>query len=406
MQNSSGLSVEKQQLEATFQVFNQVSERLVDSYQQLQIQVARMSEELAVAHGERLAQLAEKEHLANRIKKLLETLPAAVVVLDGEGRVQQYNPAACELFPGLRESGLWQELYRKHFRPGQRDEEQWLNSGRLVNLIERSLEPEPGKILLLLDVTEARRLQARAEQQQRLSTMGKVAAQLAHQIRTPLSSAILYTSHLGRSDLSEHQRHRFSKHCSDRLRHIERQINDMLAFARGTQIEAQPVNIASLLDELVQNLEPMLNEGGVTLELPGEHGPDLWVNGNREALLGALMNLAVNALEQGGDGLHLSIETVRCEDSLHLYFKDNGPGIPADLQSKIFDPFFTTRSDGTGLGLAVVETVILSHHGQISVRSLPGIETCFQITLPLTTVPQSERRVVVSQGIDLMRSFA
>ena len=182
MQTSSGNPLNQSQLEDAFQVFNQVSEQLVDSYQQLQDQVGHLSSELATARSERMRQLAEKELLANRLSQLLDALPAAVVVLDGGDLVEHFNPSAAELFDSIETGIGWEQLYTANFHTDQHGKEQGLLSGRLVSMTERKLDTGKGRILLFLDITETRELQERLNRRQRLSTMGKMAAQLAHQI--------------------------------------------------------------------------------------------------------------------------------------------------------------------------------------------------------------------------------
>lgn len=380
MQNS----VRREQLEDAFQIFNQVSGQLVDSYHQLQQQVVRLTSELSEARSERLLQLAEKESLANRLVHLLETLPAAVVVLDGDGLVKQINSAAREIFPGIEVNCEWHQIQQRHFKPGQAEGEQWLISGRLVSLTQRSLAPESGSILLLLDVTEARQMQERISRKQRLSVMGEMAAQLAHQIRTPLSSALLYTSHLSRDDLSGQQREKFSTRCIERLHHMESQVNDMLSFARGGQFELTPLSVNELLMELVRNLELLCQEHEAVLEYRIQLDADIRINGNSAALSGALLNVALNALQQNGR-IHLKIYAERQAGNVRISISDDGAGISVENQQRIFDPFFTTRPDGTGLGLAVVQSVVLSHQGKLTVESTPGEGSCFYILLPLST---------------------
>lgn len=380
MQNS----VQREQLEDAFQIFNQVSGQLVDSYHQLQQQVVRLTSELSEARSERLLQLAEKESLANRLVHLLETLPAAVVVLDGDGLIKQINTAAREIFPGIEVDSEWQQIQQRHFKPGQGEGEQWLISGRLVSLTQRSLAPEPGSILLLLDVTEARQMQERISRKQRLSVMGEMAAQLAHQIRTPLSSALLYTSHLSRDDLTRQQREKFSTRCIERLRHMESQVNDMLRFARGGEFELIPLSVNELLMELVRNLQSLCQEHQAVLEYRIDIDADIRINGNSAALSGALLNVALNALQQNGR-IHLEIHAERQAGNVRISIRDDGAGISVENQQRIFDPFFTTRPDGTGLGLAVVQSVVLSHQGKLTVASAPGEGSCFYILLPLLT---------------------
>ena len=376
-------TAQREQLEDAFQVFNQVSGQLVDSYHQLQQQVARLTTELSSAHNERLLELAEKELIAHRLTRLLETLPAAVVVLDGKGVVRQFNPAAEALLDGIRENGCWSELQTRLFRVDQQGDEHWLHSGRLLSMIERSLDPEPGKILLLIDITEKRQLQERIDRKRRLSQMGEVAAQLAHQIRTPLSSALLYTANLAQPGLSEQQRSRFSRRCLERLHHIESQINDMLAFARGGQFELATLSMNSLLQELIQSLEPACQTFGATLDYRSGLDREVSLCGNQAALLGAMMNIAMNALQQERvDRLQIISEVAGSRVLIH--FRDNGPGISEQDRPRLFDPFFTTRADGTGLGLAVVQSVVLAHQGRVLIDSRPGEGALFTIQLPLS----------------------
>ncbi|MCW8943506.1 MAG: ATP-binding protein [Sedimenticola sp.] len=376
-------TVQREQLEDAFQVFNQVSSQLVDSYHQLQAQVACLTSELSEARSERLQQMAEKVSLANRLTRLLETLPAAVIVLDGKGVVSQVNPAAIELLPGIALGCSWKTIYQRHFKSEQQSAEQWLISGRLVTLTQRSLEPESGRIILLLDVTETRQLQERMARRQRLSVMGEMSAQLAHQIRTPLSAALIDTTHLSRTDLTQVQRERFSQRCLERLRHIESQINDMLAFAKGGQFELAPISIKALMKELQQGLEALCVEHNAVIELRFDQITDGSVIGNQAALLGAMMNVAVNALQQPG-AIHLIISLHHQMDSVLIEFTDDGPGIADEHIKHILDPFYTTRPDGTGLGLAVVQSVVLAHHGKLTVDSVEAGGARFSISLPIS----------------------
>ncbi len=388
---SSVNPLNQSQLEDAFQVFNQVSEQLVDSYQQLQDQVQHLSSELATARTERMRQLAEKELLANRLSQLLDALPAAVVVLDAQDRVEQFNPAASELFQDFHPGKQWDEIYSFNFQPDQHGKEQSLINGRLVSMTERWLDSDKGRILLFLDITETRELQERLNRRQRLSTMGKMAAQLAHQIRTPLSSALLYASHLTNGELEPERRQRFSERIKVSLQLMERQVNDMLAFTRGGRYSPELFDLIPLLEETIHMLDPALKKISAGFSFKNRITGRCIVQGNRDALQGAFMNLATNALKHGGDGVELQIEVFRTgSQSLRLAVTDTGPGIQAEIIDKIFDPFFTTSSSGTGLGLAVVQSVVLDHNGKISVQSQEGEGTCFILDLPMVAIPEND----------------
>ncbi len=383
----------QQQLEDAFLAFNQVSEQLTDSYQQLQNRVEQLSLELAETRTDRLRQLAEKERLASRLSHLLEVMPAAVVVLNGEHSIQEFNPAAARMLHGIQPGASWPEFYQRTFSK-KNSGDLCLKSGAWVTLSECALSPEPGKIILLLDVTETRELQEYLNRQERLNSLGNMAAQLAHQIRTPLTSALLDSTHLAREDLPAARRQQFSSRLRTRLCHIERQIKDMLAFASGDQGVLVPIAVAPLMMSLEQMLEPLIKARGAKFKLIDQTVGELMIQGNQDGLLGALINLASNALVHGGAQVQLQIELKCTSDALlEIQISDNGAGIPEDIKEKIFDPFFTTSSDGTGLGLAVVQTVILAHEGSISVVPAQLGGASFKITLPLCQEGRREETV-------------
>ena len=184
-----------QDLHEAFHVFSEISERLAESYRGLEERVVVLNKELAAARGERLRQLAEKERLANRLQQLLDAMPGAIVVLDGDDNIQDYNPAAVELLGEPMLGEKWADVAKKSIT-GMSSDGYYatLGHGRQVGISSRALGAEPGRILLLKDDTETRRLQEMLNRHQRLSAMGEMVARLAHQIRTPLTSAMLYVS--------------------------------------------------------------------------------------------------------------------------------------------------------------------------------------------------------------------
>jgi two-component system sensor histidine kinase FlrB len=369
------------QLEDAFNAFSRMSTQLEGSYRELERQVVRLTEELAAARSERLVQLAEKERLANRLERLLETLPGGVVVLDGAGDVVECNPAAIELLGEPLLGMAWRAVSRRAFSTHSSEgSEVTLDNGRRVSLSVRALGVEPGQIILLSDVTETRTLQNLVQHQQRLSAMGEMAAGLAHQIRTPLAAALLYVSHLQKPMLNDLDRQRAGEKIHARLRHLEHMVNDMLLFARGGNLTLDEIGVDTLLDELSQSLEPHLASANGTLRIV-DRSAGLRLSAGRDALLSALLNLATNALQAGGRGARIDLTAERADNALVLTLADNGPGIDPALVERIFEPFFTTRPDGTGLGLAVVRAIIEAHRG--TVRAVP-LETGagFVITLP------------------------
>lgn len=372
-----------QNLHEAFAAFSELSERLSESYRLLEERVSVLTAELAAARSERLQQLAEKERLANRLQKLLESLPGAVVVLDGRDIVQECNPAAVELLGTPLIGEKWADVVKKSVS-GMSSDGYYatLGSGRQVGMSSRTLDSEPGRILLLKDDTEIRRLQDMLNRHQRLSAMGEMVARLAHQIRTPLTSSMLYVSHLSKPHADPADRVRCAEKTLGGLRRLDRMVNDMLVFARGGEFIPETVAIASLLDDLRHTLEPQLQRQGGRLRLIN-NCPEAAVHACRDMLLGALLNLATNAMQACDQGVELVIAVEDSGgDGIEIRVEDNGPGIDPDIQDKIFEPFFTTRGGGTGLGLAVVRAVVQGHRGDIRVHSIPGEGAAFILKLP------------------------
>lgn len=405
MQPKPSISDKQHALESAFLMFNQLSEELSGSYQQLQEQVLELSRELAAARSERMLQLAEKERLADRLERLLETLPAAVIVLDDESRVKEFNPAATEFLQGIRLNDSWDKLLQDvALNDGMHGNELKLKSGQLLTLTSCDLEQSPGRILVLLDVTETRRLQEHLNRRERLTAMGEMSAQLAHQMRTPLSSALLYASHLATDQLDPAKRRKFTAKLRDRLQHMERQIHDILMFARGDMAGEEVVCLSDILAVFAKSSEQSLQQGEVQLVIDDQSGGSARMTGRQDALLGLFSNLLENAIQHEARKIAIQLTVSR---EIDICFSDDGQGIPESLQGKIFDPFFTTRSGGTGLGLAVVQNLVLSHGGEIDVSTSPSGGAAFHIRFPLALPAENAPMLMQTQQVqsENMRSL-
>ena len=374
-------------LEAAFGAFQRVSENLSASYRALERRVADLTEELRLAQAANAREQGESGRLANRLAHLLDALPAGVVVLDGHGRVQEFNPAAVELLGEPLARCHWHEVIARAFAPRPDDgHEISLVDGRRLSVATRALDPEPGQLVLLTDLTSTRGLQEQLARHERLAAMGEMVASLAHQLRTPLATALLYIAQLARPQLDDAERQRVADKIHGRLRHLEHLVNDMLVFARGGVSVAETVAIRPLLQEVAYTIEPAMTGAGCRFEFVNLANESELL-GNREALAGAITNLLANAMQICGRGGEIQLGAETTTGTVSIRVRDNGPGIAPELQARIFEPFFTTRSGGTGLGLAVVQAVAQAHRGSAWVESRPGQGATFGLTLPLTGSP-------------------
>lgn len=218
---------------------------------------------------------------------------------------------------------------------------------------------------------------------ERLSALGEMAAQLAHQLRTPLAAALLYVGHLTRPGLAEADRIRFAEKTLSRLRYLERLVQDMLSFVRGQQGAPAAIVVQGLLDELEQVIEPQATLQGVALRVSAPQEP-LTIWAGRAAVLGALINLVENALQASPAGGTIRLEA-SSHDSPFLAFRveDEGPGVAEEVKARLFEPFFTTRGEGSGLGLAIVKQTADAYGGWIELESAASGGSVFTLFLPL-----------------------
>jgi two-component system sensor histidine kinase FlrB len=391
--DKNGVAEKGQDLKNAFDLFNQMSEQLADSYHLLENRVAELNEELSSLSDRRLAELAEKEKLANRLESLLNFLPGGVVVLDSSGRVSESNPAAIDLLGEPLQGELWRDVIKRSFAPRQDDgHEVSLHDGRRISIQTRNLGAD-GQIILLTDQTETRRLQGELSRHERLSALGKMMGALAHQIRTPLSSAMLYAGHLCSGKLDDDRRQQFSEKILGRLNNIERQVQDMLFYVKGELALNDVISVAQLQGDLAEAMEVPLMTSESTCEWVINCREE-FIQCNRDALIGALLNLVNNAIQAVERNAQLRIEfnsfpqalndsKLSSEESrLWIRICDKGPGMSAELLASVGDLFVTTKAQGTGLGLSVVKAVARAHHGKFLLQSTVGKGTCASVLLP------------------------
>ncbi|SNY56067.1 two-component system, sensor histidine kinase FlrB [Arsukibacterium tuosuense] len=320
----------------------------------------------------------------NRLQHIINVLPAGVVLLSARGIVSEANPVATTMLGQPLLGQPWLEVINRCFAPRSDDGlEVSLKDGRRIKLEISPLSPEPGQLIVLTDLTQTRQLQSRLAHLQRLSTLGKMMATLAHQIRTPLSSAMLYAENLGSSKLTPSSQQQFQQKLLARLHDLEQQVNDMLLFARaGTAQAVQPFTLQTLLNEVDAVAEALLQQHQAQLTI-STRCQDLYLLGNLSSLAGAVNNLIQNSIQAVSSGSHIHISARQEGTSLQLTVSDNGPGIAADLHPHIFEPFFSRRQHGSGLGLAVVQAVVNSHQGNVQYVQRPDCGACFVINLPI-----------------------
>jgi two-component system sensor histidine kinase FlrB len=345
--------------------------------------VDQLNQQLTALQCENQREQQHNESLAEQLQAIVEVMPAGVVLLDNTGRVCQCNDIAESLLAKQLLGQRWRDISQTVFKRRIDDGHEISTvTGKRLSILTRAVSGSKcGQVILINDMTQTRDLQAKLSQKNRLSAMGKMVSALAHQIRTPLSAAILYSSHLRADTLDEQQTRDFSHKLHSRLEHLDRQVRDMLLFVKGELPLNDSVTGQQLIDDLTAAAEGAAQAGAVQLSLEADM-PRLYTRCNRDALVNAIMNLVNNATQayESSDikaparKVQVIISAAQSRDGLTVAVRDFGPGIEPGLLEKLDEPFITTKSQGTGLGLAVVRAVAHAHGGSFSIENVqPGV---------------------------------
>jgi two-component system sensor histidine kinase PilS (NtrC family) len=236
-----------------------------------------------------------------------------------------------------------------------------------------------GLIAACEDLTAIRAMEARMRAADRLATVGRMAANIAHEIRNPLA-ALSGAVEVMAAGASEDTRDRLAQIVLKETGRLNGIIREFLEYARPAPLNRASVNLAETVDEVLVLLEHQATPG--TLKTVREFPPVLtWVV-DLQQFRQAVWNLCLNAVQAMPDGGELRVAMAVSGGRLRLRVDDTGEGIAAADLGHIFEPFFSTKLDGTGLGLALVHRVVQDHGGDIDVQSRPGAGSSFSLTLP------------------------
>lgn len=371
------------ELEQAFELFNQTSLQLTEAYESLQHQVEDLQSKLDKSN-------LEKYRVGEHLEQLLNLLPAGVIVLNEQNQVVDMNPAAEVILGAKLMKQTWETVLKEVFLTRNDAGELIAQDQKIYQLSESPLnlsnqeKPVLGRILLIQDVTDARVLQQHINRHQRLNSMGEMAASLAHQIRTPLASALLYVSQMSSATLNEDRREKFVGKALSSLRHLESLVKDMLQYAKGGKAKDQKVSVNDLFDALKHAIEPKVQLTSSQVSFYNENREDV-ILGDQDALMTALQNLVDNAIDiiVTEPKIQVSSRALKEKPFIDLMVTDNGPGLTDEMKEKVFEPFYTSRAQGTGLGLAVVRAVAEAHGGEVWVESIEGKGATFGLRIPL-----------------------
>ena len=328
---------------------------------------------------------ASAETLSEDVVRALEGLAEPVLASE----LERANPAAARLFNdrgwevGIplrvkdRLNGFIGLGQKKDFRIFSGEDLQLLSTvatGATVALENASLS------------RQLRRSEAVLERANRLSSLGTLAAGLAHEIRNPLVAVKTFLDLLPQRLDDAKFLSEFRELSLSELRRVTDLISDLLALGKSRTAERRPVDLPSTLEPVVRLMESSARKRQVELGSRWEANLPS-VSADPDQLKQIVLNLLLNAIESSSAGGHVMLDVhggtlTGAAPAVVVEVQDRGPGIPADQLEHIFHPFYTTKETGTGLGLALVHQMVVDHGGEIAVDSTPGQGTVFRVTLP------------------------
>jgi two-component system sensor histidine kinase HydH len=245
-----------------------------------------------------------------------------------------------------------------------------------------------GAVLLIRDLREIRALQEKVARAERLASLGRLAAGMAHEIRNPLSSIRGFAQFFLKRFSDKDEEREYAAIMVKEVDRLNRVITDLLDFARPKEPRRESQPLAPIADHALSILAPDLAARKVavarlfTADLPP-------VPVDRDQILRLFINLILNAaesMETGGE-LTIGLDRRTSPEGIEITVSDTGTGIAPEDRERIFEPFFSRKRKGTGLGLAIVHQIVETHQGTIALESRPEAGTTFRIRLPLDGKP-------------------
>jgi len=371
--------------------------------------------ENSLLYQEQKARAAELELLKEFNESIVESINVGLLAVDPSGRVTGCNSTLEQLLgvPRAEATGrAVEDLFAEDFAETLRqalgnagwrlDEPRHIyklhtatRAGRSL-ILNIALAPlrsaehtaQSGALIVLEDVTARVRLEEQLQQREKLSSIGLLAAGVAHEINTPLTGVSSYTQMLLGMLAETDPKHALLQKIHRQTERATGIVNNLLNFSRtGSVTDFSEIDVNRVLDLTLQLLEPQLRHSQIEIER--DYAPALpKIYANSGKLQQVFTNLILNARDaiMGGGRITLSTTMSDEDDSVIIRVSDTGIGIAPENVARIYDPFFTTKGvgRGTGLGLAVSYGIVQEHSGHIAVTSQPGKGTTFRITLPLT----------------------
>ncbi len=337
---------------------------------------------------------------------LISRLPVGIITTDRDGLINTFNPAAAAMTgheatkainrkPGAILPSMLSDFFMLQHEGNEILDKDIVLPSQEGSLLTLHVSSVPiydeeglanGRVLLLYDLTELKRLEKQVQRHEWLVSLGKMAAGVAHEVRNPLSSIKGFATLLGSRFSEDSDEKEAADLLITEVERLNRSVTELLNFAKPLPLERKPVDLREAIPDSLKLVDSDAKELQVTIS--HELSPDLpRISADSDRLNQVLLNLYLNALQAMEHGGKLTVRArhKKKEKMVDIEIKDTGVGIPEKLLDRILDPYFTTKPEGTGLGLAMVYKIIDEHGGTIKFDSEVGKGTTVTVSLPVHT---------------------
>ncbi len=363
--------------------FSELVERLEGALQEVEAKNRELARTNAILDERVREKTRELDQQRRLLDTVLRSMPQAVFLLDADRRVIYANRTARERF-GVTDGARCEELWAMGCpcsRPGG-GEQEVEKDGRVYLLSATPVAGGADMILVAQDVTERRALERQLQRAQRLESVGRLAAGVAHDFNNILGAMVPSVDLLLRK-VDDPRLRAYLETVAGGLERASEVVRQLLTFSRAGAFRPEHIDVNRTVEEALRLLRPGLKD----VELVWRPAPDLGrVRGDPTQIQQAVLNLALNAVDAMEGKGTLTVETYRdpSRGMVAIAVQDTGPGVPEELADKVFDPFFTTKdpAKGTGLGLAIVFGVAERHGGQVRLVRPDAGGARFELLLP------------------------
>lgn len=398
--------------------------RLLDETRSLQDQVKHHAEQLEMTVARRTRELAEAHKFLNIV--LDSSTEYALVAIDKVGRVTLFNRGAelmfghgAEEIKGRRAAELaadnpghdqtpFLDIARHIANDGhhqsemqlRRSDGSWFTASVAITPICEAEGELMGYLIVAKDMTadqlneeQLRQMQEQLARNEKIAALGRMAAQVAHEVKNPLAGLRLYSLHLKSKvadKLPDNEMALVDK-IIEGINQLSDTTEQVLSFARTVTLTRRQVDLNRIIKDSLALLEPQLNDNGINVNLNLAE-PSAYAMLDEVSMRSTLINLVLNSIQAMAQGGELNVSTVASEDMLRLSITDTGCGMTEDQVKNVFEPFYTTKSQGLGLGMSFASKIIEMHGGEVYVESHVNRGTSISIALPVEGEKANEAR--------------